>query len=74
MEGWLIPKNLVEKVYFDKLAFTQVGNKELFLGGSHGQVVMGGDWCSQGCEFKSQHRILDGHFSHLFVVRFVMFV
>ena len=26
------------------------------------------------CEFKSQHLILGGHFSHLFVVWFVMFV
>ena len=25
--------------------------------------------CSKGCEFKSWHRILDGQFSHLFVVK-----
>ena len=30
---------------------------------------MGGDSCSTGREFESQHRILDGHFSHLFVVK-----
>ena len=29
---------------------------------SPGLVVMGGDSCSEGCGFKSQHRILDGHF------------
>ena len=31
-------------------------------------VVMGGDSCRNGHEFESQHRILDGYFSHLFVV------
>ena len=30
--------------------------------GSPGLVVMGGDSCSEGCGFKSQHRMLDGHF------------
>ena len=29
---------------------------------SPGLVVMGGDSCSKGHEFKSQYRILDGHF------------
>ena len=27
-----------------------------------GLLVMGGDSCSTGCEFESQHIILDGHF------------
>ena len=44
------------------------------LGGSPGLVIMGGDSCSEGCGFESQHRILDGHFSRLFVVKIVMFV
>ena len=44
------------------------------LGGSPGLVVMGGNSCSKGCGFKSQHRILDGHFSHYFVVKNVLFV
>ena len=35
-------------------------------GRSPSLVVVGGDSCSQGCEFESQHHILDGHFSHLF--------
>ena len=35
-------------------------------------MVMGGDSCSEGHGFESQHRILDGHFSHLFVVKIVM--
>ena len=43
-------------------------------GGSPGLVVIGGDSCSKGREFESQHHILDGHFSHLFVVKIVMFV
>ena len=34
----------------------------LLWGGSPGLVVMGGDSCSKGREFESQHRILDGHF------------
>ena len=33
-------------------------------------VVMGGDSCSKGCGFESQHCILDGH---LFVVKILMF-
>ena len=44
------------------------------LGGSPGLVVMGGDSCSEGRGFESQHHILDGHVSHLFVVKNVMFV
>ena len=42
---------------------------------SPGLVVKGGDSSSEGCEFESWHRILDGLFSHLFVVKIVtMFV
>ena len=37
-------------------------------------MVMGGDSYSKGCEFESRHSILDGHFSHLFVVKIVMCV
>ena len=43
------------------------------MGGSPGLVVMGGDSCPEGCVFESQHCILDGHFSHKFVVEIVMF-
>ena len=32
-------------------------------------MVMGGDSRSKGCGFKSRHRILDGLFSHIFVVK-----
>ena len=35
-------------------------------------MVMGGDSCSEGSGFKSQHCILEGHFSHIFVVKIVM--
>ena len=42
--------------------------------GSLGLVVMGGESCSEGRGFKSQLRILDGHFSRLFVVKIVMCV
>ena len=41
-------------------------------GGSPGLVVIGGDSSFQGCGFKSQHCILDGHFSHLFAAKNVM--
>ena len=51
-----------------------VGNNYRLRDGSPGLVVMGGDSCSEGCGFKSQHSILEGHFSHLFVVKIVMFV
>ena len=45
------------------------------LDGSPGLVIMGGDSCSKGREFKSRHCILDGHFfTNLFVVKFVMCV
>ena len=36
-------------------------------------MVMVGDSCSEGCEFKSLHCLLDGHFSHLFVERIAFF-
>ena len=39
-----------------------------------GLVFMGGDSCSNGRGFESKHHTLDGHFSHLFVVKIVMFV
>ena len=44
------------------------------LGGSPVGVVNGWDLQSEGSEFKSRRRILDRHFSHLFVVRIAMFV
>ena len=38
-------------------------------------MVMGGDTCSKGHEFESQHHILDVHFfTYLSVVKFVKFV
>ena len=43
-------------------------------GGSPGLVVIGRDSRSKGRGFESRHRILDGHFSHIFVVKIVMFV
>ena len=43
------------------------------LDGSRGVVIMGGDSYCEGRGFESQHRVLDGHFSHIFVVKIVMF-
>ena len=37
-------------------------------GGSPYLVVMGGYSCSKGCQFKSQHHILDVHFSHTYLL------
>ena len=37
-------------------------------------MVIGGDSCSERRGFKSQHCILDGHFSHISVVKIAMFV
>ena len=42
------------------------------MGVSLGLVVMGGDSCFEGLEFESSHRVRDGQFSHLFVVKIVM--
>ena len=44
------------------------------MGASPGLVVMGDDSCLKGHGFESRHRILEGHFSHLFVVEIVMCV
>ena len=43
-------------------------------GGNPGLVVMGGDSRSRGGGFKSQHQILDGHFSHYIFVKIVICV
>ena len=49
--------------------------KIVYVGGSPGLVVMGGDSYSKGREFESRHCILSGHFlKYLFVVKFVMCV
>ena len=36
----------------------------------NGRVVIGEDLCPEGDGFVSQHRIQDGHFSHVFVIKF----
>ena len=41
-------------------------------GGSPGLVVMGGDSSTDGRGFESQHHILGGHFSRIFVVKIVL--
>ena len=42
--------------------------------GSPGIVVMEVDSCTEGRGFESQNHILDGHFSHIFVLKIVMFL
>ena len=51
---------------FCKSRYKNLPNK----GGSPGLVVMGRD---SGRGFESRHCILVGHFSHIFVVKIVMF-
>ena len=48
--------------------------KAWLKGGSPGLVVMGDGTCLRGRGFESRRHILDGHFSHWFVVKFVLFV
>ena len=55
------------------VAHPRVGQR-VIARGSPCLVVMGGDSCSKGREFESRHRILDGKFSHLFIVKIVMCV
>ena len=74
---WVILHLLTVKfvMSFEKRPGTAI-KKGVYLGGSPGLVVMGGDLCSKGCGFESWRHIMDGHniFSHKFVVRIVMFV
>ena len=56
---------------FGKYLLMALPTKKYF---SPGLVVMGGDSCSEGRAFESQHHIPDGYFSHQFVVKIVMFV
>ena len=49
-------------------------NQKRPKGGSPGLVVIGDDSCSRGRGFKSRRCILDGHFSHSFVAKIVLFV
>ena len=48
--------------------------RKVMSGGSPGQVFMEGDSCSDGCGFESRHYLLDGHFSHIIVVKVVTIV
>ena len=66
------PANFTYCIYEVCLEETNIKKKE--VGGSPGLVVMGVDSRSKGRGFKSRHRILDGHFSHIFVVKIVLFV
>ena len=70
-------KQLYEKEDHKALAqFAELSNPmiQILTSRSPGLVVMGGDYCSKGCEFESRHLILDGHFSHIFVVKIAMYV
>ena len=65
MEGYVLPV-ATGKLKRDSKARVKEG-------GRPGQVVMEGDSCSKGCEFESQHHILDGHFFTLiYFVKFAM--
>ena len=51
-----------------------MGNTSPDNGGVPYLVVMGGGSCPEGHGFESQHCLLDGNFSHKFVVKIVKFV
>ena len=64
----------LEPVIFKLCAITSDSVKKRgltlwLMGGSPGLVVMGGDSRSEGRGFESLHLILDGHLSHIFVVK-----
>ena len=68
-----VQRNVIAFTYrFDNACTLQ--NYALKSAFSPGRVVMGGVSCSKGCGFESQRGTLDGIFSHLFVVKIVMFV
>ena len=51
-----------------------IKNKGNSLSASPGLFVMGGDSCSEGYWFESQHCIMDGHLSQILVVQIAKFV
>ena len=62
----------MKKLLRSKKKEENIRKKNLFLsGGSPGLVHMGGDSCSKGREFESQHCILDGDFSTFICCMFV---
>ena len=65
---------MINQTAVSGIGITANDERVLCADGSRGLVVMGGDSCSEGHGFESQHSILDGHFSHVFVVKIVMFV
>ena len=75
MQGFGPLKNRGQKMSV-LLSTAEVKRPRYYNGGSPGLVVMGGDSCSKGHGFISRCRILYGHniFSHIFVIRIVMFV
>ena len=54
--------------------FLTIIRKHFFLNRSPGLVDIGRDSRSEGRGFEYRHCKLDGHFSHTFVVKIVMFV
>ena len=60
---------LVRNLYLDFSPMFHSGLKYNF-----GLLVMEGDSCPEGSWFESLQCILDGHFSHNFLVKIVLFV
>ena len=75
---WVVVVVLVTKKWDFQIAQTvpwYLGYQKISCrGGSPGLVVLGGDSASKGRGFESLTHKQDGHFSHLFVVKIVMFV
>ena len=57
-----------------KVIWLQISWYHRYFPTSPGPVVIGGDSCSRGCGFESQHRTLDGHFHIDLMQKIVLFV
>ena len=66
MRYWKLSPLIIDGVgptWMKRLCTT--GRNSSSLWRSPGQVVMGGDSCSQSCGFESELHTLDGYFSHI---------
>ena len=62
----------LQRKFLNRPDLRQENGKVTIIVWSPGLVVMGRESRSEGRGFESRHYILDGHFSHIFVVKIVM--
>ena len=70
VKGSIIAQLVSNKTVVDKVALSHENCQH--MGGSPGLEVMRRDSRSEGRGFKPCHHLLDGHFSHIFVVKIVV--